>query len=134
MIGMPAENKGGFMAFKIDENGNITLIQGDSGTLYINGLNTDKNYIIYLAIQDKNRQPVGSELYVNSNKASSVVFELTGEYTDLMTVPKNETFETYYYGIKQCSDDGLENTLLIGNSEIGYQNTITVFPKKVEGT
>lgn len=121
------------MAFKIDGNGNITLIQGDSGTLYINGLDTNKNYTVYLAIQDKNRQPVGSELYVSSNKSASVVFELTGEYTDLMSVPKNETCAIYYYGIKQCSDDGLENTLLIGNSEIGYQNTITVFPKKVEG-
>ena len=121
------------MAFKIDENGNITLIQGDSGTLFINGINTDKNYTIYFAIQDKNRKPVGSELSVNSNKASSVVFELTGEYTDLMTVPKNSTCEIYYYGIKQCSDDGLESTLLIGDNNIGYQNTIVVFPKKVEG-
>lgn len=121
------------MAFRIDENGNIILFQGDSGTLFISGINTDKNYTIYLAIQDKNRQPVGNELQVNSNKASSVVFELTGDYTDLMTVPKNETCAVYYYGIKQCSDDGLEDTLLIGDSEIGYQNTITVFPKKVEG-
>ena len=121
------------MAFRIDENGNITLFQGDSGTLFISGINTDKNYTIYLAIQDKNRQPVGNELQVNSNKASSVVFELTGDYTDLMTVPKNETCAVYYYGIKRCSDDGLEDTLLIGDSEIGYQNTITVFPKKVEG-
>ena len=131
---MLAENKKGeFMAFKINENGDITLIQGDSGTIFINGINTDKNYTIYLAIRDKNRKPIGDELYVSSNKSSTVVFELTGEYTDLMTVPKNEVYEIYYYGIKQCSDDGLENTLLIGNSEIGYQNTITVFPKKVEG-
>ncbi len=130
---MLAANKGGFMAFKIDENGNITLIQGDSGTLLVNGINTDKNYTIYLAIQDKNRNPIGSELYVSSNKASSVVFELTGDYTDLMKVPKNATSEVYFYGIKQCSDDGLESTFLIGSDDIGYQNTITVFPKKVEG-
>lgn len=122
------------MAFKVDENGNITLIQGDSGTLFINGINPDKNYTIYLAIQDKNRNLVGNELYVNSNRATSVVFELTGDYTNLLKVPKNENFSTYYYGIKQCSDDGLENTYLIGSDEIGYQNTITVFPKKVEGS
>ncbi len=121
------------MAFKVDENGNITLIQGDSGTLLITGINTDKNYTIYLAIQDKNRNPIGNELYVSSNKASTVVFELTGAYTDLLTVSKNGTYEVYYYGIKQCSDDGLENTFLIGSDDIGYQNTITVFPKKVEG-
>lgn len=122
------------MAFRVDEKGNITLIQGDSGTLVINGINTDKNYKIYLAIQDRNRNVVGDELFVNSNKSSSVVFELTGEYTNLLKVPKNESYAVYYYGIKQCSDDGLENTYLIGSDEIGYQNMITVFPKKVEGS
>ena len=122
------------MAFRVDEKGNITLIQGDSGTLVINGINTDKNYKIYLAIQDRKRNVVGDELFVNSNKSSSVVFELTGEYTNLLKVPKNESYAVYYYGIKQCSDDGLENTYLIGSDEIGYQNTITVFPKKVEGS
>lgn len=122
------------MTFKIDQQGNITLVQGDSGTLVINGLNTDKNYQIYLAIQDKNRKPVGNELCVSSNKSPSVVFELTGDFTDLMTVPKNELCETYYYGIKQCSQNGYENTLVIGQTDIGYQNTITVYPKKVEGT
>ncbi len=122
------------MAFNIDEKGNITLIQGDSGTIVLNGLNTDRNYTIYLAIQDKNRKPVGNELCVYSNKNSSVVFELTGSFTDLLTVPKNETCEIYYYGIKQCSGTNFEDTLLIGNNDIGFQNIITVFPKKVEGT
>ena len=122
------------MAFTIDEKGNITLIQGDSGTLVINGLNTDRNYLVYLAIQDKNRKPVGHEVCVNSNKASSIVFELTGDFTDLLTVPKNEICEIYYYGVKQCADNGYENTLIIGDTNIGYQNTITVYPKKVEGT
>ena len=121
------------MAFNIDNEGNITMLQGDSGTIVVNGLNPQKNYKIYFAIQDKNRNIIGNELYVNSNKSSSVIFELTGDYTDLLTVPKNKLCEVYYYGIKQCSEDGLEDTLLINNSEIGNINTITVFPKKVEG-
>ena len=121
------------MAFNIDNNGNITMLQGDSGTIVVNGLDPLKNYKIYFAIQDKNRNNIGNELYVNSNKSSSVIFELSGDYTDLMTVPKNKLYEIYYYGIKQCSEDGLEDTLLINNSKIGNINTITVFPKKVEG-
>lgn len=121
------------MAFNIDENGNITLIQGDSGSLVINGLKTDKNYTVYFAIQDINRKPVGNELQVNTNKASSIVFELTGDFTDLLTVPQNASCEIYYYGIKLCSDSTFEDTLLIGNGDIGSLNTITVFPKKVEG-
>lgn len=121
------------MAFNVDENGNITMVQGDSGSLVINGLNTDKNYTVYFAIQDKNRKPVGNELYVNTNKSSSIVFELTGDYTDLLTVPKDENCAVYFYGVKLCVDSGFEDTLLIGNGDIGSFNTITVFPKKVEG-
>ena len=72
------------MAFNIDKNGNITLIQGDSGSLVINGLKTDKNYTVFFAIQDSNRKPVGNEFQVNTNKASSIVFELTGDFTELL--------------------------------------------------
>ena len=121
------------MAFNIDKDGNITLTQGDSGSIIVDGIKTDKNYTLYFAIQDKNRNPIGPELYVNSNKSPSIVFELTGNYTDLLTVNKNENSATYYYGIKLCSDDGMEDTLLIENNEIGALNTITVYPKKVEG-
>lgn len=121
------------MAFNIDENGNITVIQGDSGQLVINGIPIDKNYSVYFAVQDENRKPIGGEIFVNSNKNSSVVFILTAGLTDLLIVKKGEEFATYYYGIKICSSDGIEDTLLIGNSQIGDLNTITVYPKKVEG-
>ena len=106
------------MAFKVDENADITMIQGDSGTLVIDGLNADKNYVVYFAVQDKNRNPIGSELYVNSNYSSSVIFYLTGDFTDMLTVNKNEEYATYYYGIKICnSDDNLEDTLILGNKK-----------------
>ena len=121
------------MAFIVDENGNISLIQGDSGTLVVEGIKTDKNYTVYFAVQDKNRKPIGSEIFVNSNNYSSVVFSLTGDFTDLLTVNKNETATTYYYGIKVCdSNNQIEDTLLV-SGDIGSVNTITVYPKKVEG-
>lgn len=122
------------MAFIVDENGDISLIQGDSGTLVIDGIDTDKNYTVYFAIRDKNRKPVGEELYVNSNNFASVVFTLTGDYTDLLTVDKNEFCTTYYYGVKLCdSESDFENTLVLGDNDISGVNTITVYPKKVEG-
>lgn len=122
------------MAFKVDENGNITLIQGDSGELVIQGLNTDQNYTVYLAIQDENRKPVGNELQVQTNNRDTITFMLTGELTDLLKVDRNESFSVYYYGIKVCSSATLlEDTLIFENSDIGDLNTITVYPKKVEG-
>lgn len=122
------------MAFTIDNNGNITLVQGDSGELVVTGLPTDQNYKVYFAIQDENRKPIGSEIVVNSNKSDSVIFVLLGSLTDLLTVKKGEDTATYYYGVKLCSEEeNTEDTLLLGDTDIGDRNSITVYPKKVEG-
>ena len=100
----------------------------------VSGLNTDKNYAVYFAIQDKNRKPVINEMVINSNKSPEVVFELSGELTDLLEVKGDETVRVYYYGIKVCdTDDFLEDTLIVADGKIGSVNTITVYPKKVEG-
>ena len=121
------------MAFRIDENGNITMVQGDTGRLVVNGLNTDQNYTVYFAIQDENRRPVGNEVNVESNMQPTVVFELASQLTDLLKVAEDEETHTYYYGVKTCTAEGFEDTLSIGGSEMGDKNTITVYPKKVEG-
>ena len=121
------------MAFRIDENGNFTMVQGDTGRLVVNGLNTDQNYTVYFAIQDENRRPVGNEVNVQSNMQPTVVFELASQLTDLLKVAEDEETHTYYYGVKTCTAEGFEDTLSIGGSDMGDKNTITVYPKKVEG-
>ena len=122
------------MAFQIDKDGNISMIQGDSGLITIRGLNPNKNFTVYFAITDKNRNPVGDELSVSNNNNSYVVFQLTPSYTDLLTVKKDELYAVYYYGLKVCDEDTQrEETLMIASNEIGNLNTITVYPKKVEG-
>lgn len=122
------------MAFSIDKNGDITLIQGDSGSITVNGIPTDKSYTVYFGIQDLKRNSVGTEIFVNSNGMSSVVFELTGEYTDMLKVPKGKHYAVYLYGIKVCDSlTNYEDTLILGEGGIEKINTITVFPRKVEG-
>lgn len=122
------------MAFKIDENGNISMIQGDSGFITIRGLNPNKNFTVYFGIRDKNRKPIGSELAVSSNNSSYVVFKLTGDFTNLLTVKKDEPCAIYYYGLKICDANAQrEDTLIIASNDIASVNTITVYPKKVEG-
>ena len=122
------------MGFKIDKNGNISMIQGDSGIITIRGLNPNKNFSVYFGIRDMNRQPVGNELVVSSNNSSYVVFNLTGGFTNQLSVKKNEPYAIYCYGIKICdAETQRENTLSIGSGNIDNQNTITVYPKKVEG-
>ena len=122
------------MAFIVDKNADISLVQGDSGTFTVSGIPTDKNYIVYFGIQDTNRNTIGNELSVNSNFSSKVIFYLTGDYTNLLKVPKNEYCAVYFYGVKICDpENNLEDTLTFASGDIGGINTITVYPKKVEG-
>ena len=121
------------MAFMIDNDGNITMIQGDTGRLVVNGLMTDQNYDVYFAIQDENRRPVGNELKVQSNSQPMVVFELSSDLTDLLKVGQDEETHEHYYGIKTCTAEGFEDTVIIGDGQMGDTNPITVYPKKVEG-
>lgn len=122
------------MAYKVDENGNITLIQGDSIELVVNGIPTDQNYKVYFAAQNEERVPIGSEIMVESLGQASVVIKLLGNYTNQFTVDEDKKSQKYYYGIKLCSEvDEIEDTLGIGGTDLGGLNTITVFPRKVEG-
>lgn len=121
--------------FIVDETtGDITtLTQGDTGEYTLTGLPTDDYYSYYFAIQDENRNPIGEEIMVSGNLKSTVTFPITAELTDLLTVKKNEEYATYYFGVKCCSKTGTEDTLIIANKQVGERNTITVYPKKVEG-
>lgn len=122
------------MALTIDENGTIFIRQGDSGEVVISGLNTSKNYSVYFAVKNEKRKTVGDEICVNSNYASSVTFSLSSDFTDLFTVPADEDYAIYYYGVKLCEGDSVEDTLFIANSDYGQLNYIVVFPKMVEGS
>jgi hypothetical protein len=126
------------MAFLVDTTtGEITLVQGDSGELVVEGLNTDKNYTIYFAFYNSKRKRLGSEVSVESNMSPNVTLVIPASLTDLLTVPQGEESAEYYYGIKACYDYGdgykYEDTLVVGNNDIGDLNLITVYPKKVEG-
>lgn len=122
------------MGYEIFSNGDIEIIQGDSFELSIDGLPTDQNYKIFFAIQDADRNPIGQEVMIESFGAASVPIKIVGNYTDLLTVEDGAKYATYYYGIKRCSEiDNTEDTLLVGEKEMGEVNTIKVFPRKVKG-
>lgn len=121
--------------FIVDETtGDITLVQGDTGQYVVSGLPTDQYYTLCFAIQDSNRNPIGQELSVQTDLKSSATINIPSSLTDLLTVKKNDESTEYLFGLKLCSKSGKEDTLLIGNKQIGEPNIITVYPKKVEGT
>ncbi len=123
------------MAFAVDETtGDITLVQGDSGTLIVTDLPTDESYTLYFAFYDEKRNIIGDEMTVDTNGSDTASVSILSSVTDLLTVDKNEDSAQYYYGLKICLEDtGYENTLIINDGDIGDVNTVTVYPKKVEG-
>ena len=122
------------MSLIVDNDGTISLYQGDSGELVIYGLDKNKKYTVYLAIQDKNRELIGEELQVSVNDSDNVTFIFSSKFTDLLNVPKTKPYEIYFYGIKACEVDNLkEDTLFIGNNTYGDLNRIIVYPRKVKG-
>lgn len=122
------------MSLIIDNNGTISLYQGDSGEIVIYGLDSEKSYTVCFAIQDSKRNLIGEELQVAVTNSDNVTFVLTPEYTDLLDVPKNKPFETYFYGIKACeTDTSKEDTLFIAQNTYGDLNRIIVYPRLVKG-
>lgn len=122
------------MSLIIDNDGTISLYQGDSGEVVVSGLDTEKSYTVYFAIQDSFRNLIGQELQVGVRDSDSVTFVLTPEYTDLLEVPKNKPYEIYFYGIKACeSNTSREDTLFVADNTFGDLNRIIVYPRKVIG-
>ena len=122
------------MSLIIDNEGTISLYQGDSGEVVVSGLDTEKSYTVYFAIQDSSRNLIGQELQVGVSNSDSVTFVLTPEYTDLLEVPKNKPYEIYFYGIKACeSNTSREDTLFVADNTYGDLNRIIVYPRKVIG-
>lgn len=123
------------MALAIDTDGTITMYQGDTGEIVLNGLDEEKNYVVYLSIRDKNRNPVGEEMSITSNQRPSVTFFLSADFTNKLTVPKNSNYEIYYYGLKVCElGASTEDTIFIAGKTYGEDNRLIVYPKQVEGT
>lgn len=118
----------------IDNDGTISIYQGDSGEITVHGLNENSSYTAYLGIQDENRNTIGEELQVSAVNTDTVTFVLSSDFTDNLVVPANKPYKIYYYGIKVCVDESLtEDTLFIGNGMYGDLNRLIVYPRKVKG-
>jgi hypothetical protein len=119
----------------IDNDGTISLYQGDSGEIVVHGLNENTDCTVYFGIQYEKRNTVGEELQISVSNSDSATFILTPEYTDSLTVPVNKPYKIYYYGIKVCvSASSIEDTLFVANGTYGDLNKIIVYPRKVKGT
>ncbi|MBQ7125543.1 hypothetical protein IJO12_00485 [bacterium] len=122
------------MSLIVENDGTISLYQGDSGEIVISGLDSAKSYTVYFAVEDSARNLIGKEIQVSISNSDTVTFVLTAEYTDLLKVPKGKPYEIYFYGIKACENNTInEDTLFVADTTYGDLNRIIVYPRKVRG-
>ena len=125
------------MALEINEDGSIDIYQGDSGSIFVHNLNKDKNYKVYFGVQDKKRNFVfekGEKEPIEAKGVEFIEIKILPSDSQLLTVPLNKNFETYYYGVK-VEEVGTTNsdTRLIPNGTYGELTEIRVYPKKAKG-
>ena len=127
--------------FNVDEEtGNITLRQGDSGSLHVDGIfgeeqpEDGKDWVLYMSIYNRQTRQIIKEMSTKplDNQAD---FAFTPVLTNALQVPAAVKFYNYGYAIKLCCEaDKYEDTLAVADKEVGDENLITVYPKLVEGT
>lgn len=121
------------MALEINEDGSIDIYQGDSGSIFVHNLNKDKNYKVYLGVQEKKRNFI-FEKNIEANGVEFVEIKILPSDSQLLTIPLNKNFETYYYGVK-VEEIGTTNsdTMFISNGTYGDLTEMRVYPKKAKG-
>ena len=123
---------------KVNEDGLVEIIQGDTGEInisdfYIPDGSTDVT--LYMSIYDDNDN-ILSETYPYSITDNNVKIILPASFTDRLQVEKGEEYTEYYYAFKLCYTDksGLqrEDTLMFDDS-ITVEHVIRIYPKRVKG-
>lgn len=123
------------MTLTVDETtGVIQTYQGDSGDVTFVGFMPDKSYTVYFSIYNNKRRII-DEISTSISNTDRVTFTIPSSMTDNLTVPQNQEYQTYYYGIKK-TDSGTsgEDTMFVKGTTYGDLFEFIVYPKKVEGS
>lgn len=116
-----------------ETTGDIITRQGDTWSLQVSGI-TDDWDAYFSVYRGDNRERL---FEIKANPENEITnFNVDAANSNLMTVPAGRKTEIYYYGIKRCKlVDGkyIEDTVIVGNKEIGELNKITVYPLITEG-
>lgn len=112
-----------------DVTGDMTVRQGDTYTFIVSGI-TDE-WTVYYSVYRKSDRKIIFEIDATPQNEETT-FNISAALSNLLTVPDEKKTEIYYYGIKRCKD-GVEDTVLIGNKEVGELNKLLVYPLITEG-
>lgn len=113
-----------------EETGDATTRQGDTFNLSVSGISDD--WTVYFSVYEKDTRNIVFELHTTPVDSVATFF-VTANDSNKLTVPHGKKTEKYYYGIKRCKDN-IEDTVIIGNKDVGDLNLLLVYPLITEGT
>lgn len=123
---------------KVNEDGLIEILQGDTGEITITDFYIPENSTdvkLYMSIYDEDDN-ILSETSPYAVVNANLKFILPSSFTDNLKVEKGEDYTDYFYAFKLCYTDknGIEreDTLLF-NDSITNEHVIRVYPKRVKG-
>lgn len=116
-----------------EETGDIITRQGDTWTIQVSGI--DDSWDVYFSVYKGDTRERLFE--IDTKPVNGVTtFNITATHSNLMTVPIGKRTAVYYYGIKRCKvigETSVEDTVIIGNKNVGDLNKLTVYPLITEG-
>ena len=116
--------------FKMDEEtGDAEAQQGDSWSFKVTGIPDD--YTVYYSVYEIDTREIIFEINTTPENEETTI-EVTPVETDKLQVEDGKKYKKYGYGIKRCKD-GFEDTVIIGNKQIGEINVLKIYPKITEG-
>ena len=118
------------------ETNDTTIITFVGDTCSVTFTDLEPDMVIYLGVRDKkNNEPVFDDIREVVDSEGEATFTMTPEMTNKFIVKPSESYNYYYYGIKQVDEEtGEENTILLGdNPKFSDKYLIKVYLKKAEG-
>ena len=116
------------------DTGEITSFIGDSGKFYLSGLPYPSS--VFFSIYD-DKYKILNEIECLTVEGGTLNMFIPAEFTDILTIPKNEDSAEYYYSIKvvyfDSSNNRIESTCVLSNHKIDEPNIFTVYAKRTEG-
>ena len=113
-----------------EETGDATTRQGDTWNITVSGISDD--WTVYYSVYEKDTRNIVFEIPTTPVNGDSTFF-ISAENSNKLTVPEGKKTEKYYWGIKRCKGE-IEDTVIIGNKDVGDLNLLLVYPLIVEGT
>lgn len=114
----------------VDElTGDMTISYGDNGEYTVFNIPTDKNYMAYFIVFDKNRKNI-FQIQKETLNQDFVTFIFKPSDIEKLVIPKDEESQEYFFDIKlRYGNNEIEDTLVLGNKSVYDKNKITVVAK-----